>query len=243
MFDELCSGTALALHADMKVRIETLIAIVNQLPRDQVVADLARWLAKERHARAMIIAHLAVMERDRIYRALGYRSLRAYCIDHGFVPGTADARIRVARAALLHPRIVDDLSKGSLTLSAVRLLARHLDGPLGSELLDEAQYKTCRQIEAMLARRFPAPLSAQSVQSGADGLVEVSLLVSTDVVAKLEQARELEPTETLNSILDRSLAQFIAKKRNESLKARKRTKSRRRKASGRRKRGQARNSG
>ena len=65
--------------------------------------------------------------RPNLYAAQGYASLFAYCTEaRGLSEDAACNRIEAARASIRFPVIVDLLASGSITLTAVRLLKRHL---------------------------------------------------------------------------------------------------------------------
>ena len=122
-----------------------------------LVAEIARLAARERHATAAVIRVLIEFDRRRLYLAEGYSSLFAYCTqvlhysEHG-----AFNRIEVARAAARWPQLLDCLEDGSLHLAGARLLAPHLTEENLEFALAEARYKSKREIEevaAGLARR------------------------------------------------------------------------------------------
>jgi hypothetical protein len=122
-----------------------------------LVAEIARLAARERHATAAVIRVLIEFDRRRLYLAEGYSSLFAYCTqvlhysEHG-----AFNRIEVARAATRWPQLLDCLEDGSLHLAGARLLAPHLTEENLEFALAEARYKSKREIEevaAGLARR------------------------------------------------------------------------------------------
>lgn len=193
--------------------------VVDGLDREEVVAGLEQWVGCERDATALVVGHLAVMERDRIHVEMGYASLYSYCRERlGYSHNAALKRIRAARAALRHPEILDHLETGALTLSAIKILARHLTGgEVGVQLLAAARDKTCREIEALVAARFPTARSPRGdlrIKAAGPGLVRVEMVVTAEVGEKLTIARELDRQESstgdIDSVLSRALDQFIA---------------------------------
>ena len=62
------------------------------------------------------------------------------------------------------PRILEQLVDGSLTVTAVRLLARHLTAENHRELLAVAARRSKREVEELIARRFPKPDTPSSVR-------------------------------------------------------------------------------
>ena len=90
------------------------------------------------------------MELDvrRLYLGEGYSSLFAYCTQvlH-LAEGAAYNRIEAARAARRFPAIVTALEEGTVTLTAVRLLAPHLTEDNHRDVLASARHKGKREVE------------------------------------------------------------------------------------------------
>ena len=109
-----------------------------------------RYRTGVRHARE---AHGLLLDR------LVARAVRlAYCTDVlNLSRGATYKRIHAARAARKHPVIFELVAAGRLHLSSVCLLAPHLTADNGAELLEEAAECTKRQVEKLLAKRFPKP--------------------------------------------------------------------------------------
>jgi hypothetical protein len=89
--------------------------------------EVRRLVGKEREATARLIAALAELDARRLYPAEGCSSLFTYCtqILH-LSERAAYGRIEAARAARKWPVIIELLAEGSLHLTAVSLLGRHL---------------------------------------------------------------------------------------------------------------------
>ena len=66
-------------------------------------------------------------------------------------------RILVARASRAFPLVLERLKNGAIHLSGLRILVPHLTPDNHLELLDESTRKSKREIEALVARRFPKP--------------------------------------------------------------------------------------
>jgi len=92
------------------------------------------------------------------YRQAGYRSMFAYCLGRmNLSDDEAGKRIHAARAARRFPAIFAAVADGRLHLTAVVMLAPHLDERAADELLAAATRKTKAEIERLLAERFPRP--------------------------------------------------------------------------------------
>jgi 5-methylcytosine-specific restriction endonuclease McrA len=164
----------------------------HSLPDHAVLPALAILVARDRSTTVEMLDHIAVADARGLHRPEGYRSMFEYCVRVlNMSEDSAYKRIRAARAARDFPAIFYMLADGRLHLSGVTLLARFLravDEP--QELLAAAVHKTNRQIEHMLAERFPQPdLPAKIRPIGASGH---RLTAATDPVAE----RASSPTGT-----------------------------------------------
>jgi 5-methylcytosine-specific restriction endonuclease McrA len=134
---------------------------------DQVLTrGLVTAIVQESNATAMVLDHVAEFDARRLYRAAGYSSMFAYCVEK--LHRSEDAtykRIQAARAANRFPAIFDMVADGRLHLSAVCLLAPHLTEDTAGELLAAATHKSKAQIEQLLAERFPRPDMPTRVQA------------------------------------------------------------------------------
>ena len=69
----------------------------------------------------------------------------------------AHTRLQVARLCSQFPAALEALETGTIHLTGLALLCPKVTEANAQELLDEARGKTRREIEALLARRFPRP--------------------------------------------------------------------------------------
>jgi len=124
----------------------------------ELLASLRALVAHDRLTTAAMLAHLAEVDERRLYLPAGYPSLYSWCV--GELKLSEDAawkRIQAAGVARTYPAILDAVAAGRLHLSAVMLLAPHLTGESSKGLLVEASGKSKRELEALLAVRFPRP--------------------------------------------------------------------------------------
>ena len=130
-----------------------------------LVAGLKSSLARERSETATIVAHLAELDTRDVYLREGYRSLFIYCRDAlGMSEGEAYNRIEVARVARRFPVVLEMLADGRVHLTAVRLLAPHLNVENHGEVLGSARGKTKLEIQELVARLSPRPDVPASVR-------------------------------------------------------------------------------
>ena len=137
-----------------------LLDTVAQLSDCELLAEItiAIAAASERAATARVIALLAQLDERRLYLGEGCSSLFTYCTQLLHLSEhAAYGRIEAARAARRFPVVLDLLSDGSVTLTAVTLLAPHLTSDNHREVLDQARHKSKRDVEHIVARLRPQP--------------------------------------------------------------------------------------
>src|SRR4029453_14797938 len=111
-----------------------------------------------------LLADLAEIDARKLYLPAAYPSLYAWCVGElGMAEDAACRRIRVARAARLFPGIFEAVAEGRLNLTAVVLLAPHLNPDNADELLAAAEHKSKSEIERLLVARCPRPHVPASV--------------------------------------------------------------------------------
>jgi len=126
------------------------------------VASLA---AEARATTVELIVHLAEMDRRKLHRGLGYRSLFEYCLkvlrlsEHA-----AFNRIEAARLGRLLPGVLDRLADGSINLTTLRLLAPHLREKNHLEVLAAAAGLKKKEVEVLIAGLAPKPDVADSIR-------------------------------------------------------------------------------
>jgi hypothetical protein len=135
---------------------------------------------RERLAACELIAHLAELDTRQVLIAEGH-TLFTYCTRRlGFSEDAAYTRVEVAGAARRFPMILDGLADGSLTLTAVRMLGRHLTADNVEDVLARARRRSKREVEVLVAhlsprpeipatvRKLPAPVEVQPKPPSAD---------------------------------------------------------------------------
>jgi hypothetical protein len=147
------------------LRMHMTIAIPSHLSDGALIAEVARCARDERHATAQLVSHLAELDARRLYLGAGHSSLFKYCRDAlGLSDDAAYNRVEAARACRLFPRVLEQLVDGSLTVTSVPLLARLLTTENHRELLAAASRRSKREVEELIAHRFPRPDTPSSVR-------------------------------------------------------------------------------
>jgi hypothetical protein len=149
---------------------------LSSLSDSELVARMPRLVQTERHATADVIEHLVEMERRRLYLSHAASSLYRYCIDRlGYDEDAALKRHRVAKLALRLPQVLGELRAGTLHLTGLFLLAKHLTEDNAQALLGEARGKSRRKIEELIARWFPRPDVPASIEPLSEPAAELGV--------------------------------------------------------------------
>src|SRR5882724_11266410 len=124
----------------------------------ELVAGLSQLVQRGNELTAEVLAHLAELEERRLHLQLGFASLFAYCVQAlGMSEGSAGRRVVAARVCRRFPEAFDLVARGELHLSALCGLAPHLNPQNAPELFTACCRKTRRQVDELLAARFPKP--------------------------------------------------------------------------------------
>ena len=153
------------MHYNYSMKPSTLSTILS-LPDAELLARLPVLAGHERTAVASLVAHLAALRlRPSLHAGLGYGTLFAYCRRVLRLSEDAAAnRIHAAKACLKFPVILDLLASGDLSLSAIRMLRRHLTAENHARILARARNARRVDIEKLVAELAPRPDVATSVR-------------------------------------------------------------------------------
>jgi hypothetical protein len=125
---------------------------LTSLSDGDLIAEVDRLAAGERDATASLVAHLAELYGRRLHERAGYSSLFTYCMSVlRLSESAAYDRMKAAKVARRHPIVLE-------------LLAPHLTHHNSEELFAAVCGKRKRQVQELLARRFPRPDVASSVR-------------------------------------------------------------------------------
>jgi hypothetical protein len=132
----------------------------------ELLARIAKVVQAERIASADVVEHLMEVERRRLYLDQACSSLYTYCRERlAYTEDAALKRARVARLALRLPRVLDELRTGAIHLTGLFLLDRYLNDENAKGLLAEARGKSRRELERLIAIRFPRPDVPSSIEA------------------------------------------------------------------------------
>src|SRR2546426_1733765 len=147
----------------MKTNI--LLSAVVRLSDRHLLDEVKRLAARERDVTVELIAHLAEVEERGLHHAEGFDSMFLYCRQILLLSEhAAYGRIEAARAARKFPIILEMLAEGSLNLTTVGLVGRHLTRDNYREVLAAAKARSKREVEELVARLHPQPDVPSSIR-------------------------------------------------------------------------------
>jgi 5-methylcytosine-specific restriction endonuclease McrA len=160
-----------------------MLSSVVHLSNDELLARVKQLAGREREFTASLIAHLTELDERRLYLAEGYSSLFTYCTQElRLSEHAAYGRIEAARLIRKFPVLLEMLEHGSVNLTTVCLLAGHLTSENHQEVLEQARYKSKREVEEFLARLHPQPPVSSTIRRlPTPSHITVSPLADTDL--------------------------------------------------------------
>src|SRR6478735_11537073 len=131
---------------------------LGRMGNSELLAGLSALVGQSNELTAQVLAHLVELEERMLHLELGFSSLFSYCVEAlGMSEGAAGRRVAAARVCRRIPNVFERVAQGQLHLCALCALAPHLTADNATELMDACRGKTRRQVEELLALRFPRP--------------------------------------------------------------------------------------
>ncbi|HET7543835.1 MAG TPA: hypothetical protein VFK05_28380 [Polyangiaceae bacterium] len=131
---------------------------LRELADEQLLSGLANVVKQRNQVTAQFLAYLAEFDERRLYLELGFASLFEYSVQAlRLCESTAGRHIAAARVCRAHPRVFAWVASGELHASALSLLKKHLTKENAAELFECCRKQSARQVEELLAARFPRP--------------------------------------------------------------------------------------
>ena len=161
----MCAPVLLVPGVMIQHCMQSLLNNCEAMSNGELLRAVESLAGRERQATVELVAHVAELDRRKLYREQGYASLFSYCTGAlGLSEHATFNRIEAARASRAFPIVLDRLADGSVNLSTVRLLAPHLTDENHQRLLAEAKGRSKREVEAIVARLAPRADVASSVR-------------------------------------------------------------------------------
>ena len=135
----------------------TLATALTQSDGD-LMAAATRLAAEGRQVTADLIALLAVLVERKLYAGEGYGSAHDFCVGRlRLSDAQAYHRLAAAHVAWRVPSVLDRLRAGKVTLTTVALLRPHLTEENAARVLDWAEGRGKREVEAFVRGLAPRP--------------------------------------------------------------------------------------
>ena len=138
---------------------------LGQLSDVKLRRELGELLASSCRVEARIVAHLAEVDRRKLYLKDGFSSLYKYCLRKlKLSESESFSRMTAAGIARRFPIVLTLLEQREIHLSGLCLLSRFLTSENHRELLEAACGKTKAQIDELLAERFPGKHAEERIR-------------------------------------------------------------------------------
>jgi len=183
---------------------------------DEALRTIVRSLAEEeRRVTLKLLHHLREVERRRLYAEWGYSSLYGYVTTElKFSEGSAMRRIQAMRLLREMPEIEAKVETGALSLtvlSQVQPVIKNLSPEKKQEVIAKLDHCSSRQADRVLAEI--APREAKESSRSVDGKsLQVTLILTPELQAKLKQLADQEGTTGWADLLDRMADKLLKPK-------------------------------
>jgi 5-methylcytosine-specific restriction endonuclease McrA len=140
------------------------LELAKQLSHEELLARVQRLVRDDRALTARLLVHLGEVDARGLYREQAYGSMFDYAV-RGLHLSESEAFVRIGAARLgrKFPIVLQMLARGELHLSAIKLLAPVLTDD-NLMLLEQARFKSKREVERLLAQHFPKPDVPQTIR-------------------------------------------------------------------------------
>ena len=140
----------------------TLVSLPDHVVKQRVDAHAIQ----QRTDAPLFIAELAEFDARKLWAPAAYHSTHDYCVRKHRLDHYLTCRwISIARLGQRYPAIFPALADGRLSQTTILLLKPYLISHTAPGLIQEALGKSKRQVEKLLAAKFPQPDAPTSIQS------------------------------------------------------------------------------
>jgi 5-methylcytosine-specific restriction endonuclease McrA len=193
---------------------------LRELSYEALLSDVTKFVGSHRELTAKLVAHLAEIEERRLHLLAGFSSMFEFCTTAlRLGEGEAFRRILAARLGRRFPAVYQLLASGILNLSTLELLREWLTDDNHEELFAAVANKSKREVQAILASRFPRPdkpskIRPATIEPLSEARFAVEFTASDALREKLERCRDLmshaNPTRDLAVVIERAVDLLLA---------------------------------
>lgn len=174
---------------------------LRSIPQEKIGARITRLARHERKITAVVVEHLAEVERRRLFIDWGFASLFEYIKrELGYSESAAWRRVEAARTLIAIPELKEDLETGALKLSQIVMAQKaikedqRVNGRMSledkREIFEEIRNKTSVETQKILDRDFDLPTPSIEKHKRDDS-VELQIRLPREVFEKLMRVKEL----------------------------------------------------
>jgi hypothetical protein len=136
--------------------MKDIIEQCRTLSDEELTRELGFLAERERRNMLGLLVHLGEYDRRRLSEQDGYPSTFMYCVRAlHYDEGGAYRRVHAARVARKYPAVLPQIAKGRLTLTSLLILSPILNEKNHAEVLSDADGKTKRELEMIVAKHDP----------------------------------------------------------------------------------------
>jgi hypothetical protein len=177
---------------------------------EALLSDVRRLIGAQRELTARLVLYLEEVERRRLHLLAGFSSMFEFCVKElRMSEGEAFRRLTAARLGRRFPIIHSLIASGEVHLSALVLLRPHLNELNHAELLEAVRGKSKREVEILLAARFPRRDEPARVRAVAPERFRVEFTANAELCEKLERCLDLSshanPKRDLAFVIERAV--------------------------------------
>jgi 5-methylcytosine-specific restriction endonuclease McrA len=183
---------------------------------EALLSGVRGLIGSQRELTARLVVYLAEIERRRLHAVAGFSSMFDFCVKElRLSEGEAFRRLAAARLARRFPVVHSLVASGQVHLSALALLRAHLTAENHVELLDAVRGKSKREVEMLLATRFPQRDTPARVRAIAPERFRIEFTASAELREKLERCLDLSshahPRRDLAFVIERAVEMLLSK--------------------------------
>lgn len=167
---------------------------LHHLTNKILLIDTKNLVASERSATTELLHHLKEIDKRKLYSDLKYSSLFDYCVrELGYSEGSAQRRIVAARMLEEIPEIETKIKTGKLTLTNISQVGQFFKGSdERKEVLSEVEGLSKKECEKKLFELSGKEINSKTeVKRVAEDKIKVALVLSDEILEKLELLKSL----------------------------------------------------
>ncbi len=155
---------------------------------EALLSSFSRVLGRENKRKAEFLIYLSAIDARRLYAKEGFSSFFAFLTEkYGFSESSALKRIQASRLTHRYPFLFDEIAFGKRTLSSLSRLAPFVKDANAHLLFPETLGKSVREVERLLAKRFPEAATPDRLQKSVRPLSEDRVHVSFTADSEFEK--------------------------------------------------------